>query len=215
MDRSAVVDRLDALLTTIESEIMPVPIREVWVFGDLALGLDPVDRLDLYLTKDVLLKDDDQTAINELEETYGVKGLGQTVRADWATQYPDYIRANDNGYADPAQCLAAHLTADAEPIHLEICNTGFADNVTQRLAGAQARNAYEELLDPRGVCLWKDGQRSPTAFDKLRESALAFPTLPDALQSLGMDPAEAESAASTLQTYHDSRSGTTVRGDII
>ena len=36
-----------------------MPVREVWVYGDVALGLDPVERLDVYLTKDILLRGDD------------------------------------------------------------------------------------------------------------------------------------------------------------
>ena len=38
--------------------LLPVPIREVWVYGDVALGLDPIDRLDVYVTKDLLMRGD-------------------------------------------------------------------------------------------------------------------------------------------------------------
>ncbi len=215
MDRDAAVDRLDTLLTTIETERMPVPIRELWVLGDLALGLDPVDRLEFYVTKDILLRDDTPDRASQLETTYGVKGLGRTVHADWVEQNPDAIRTNDNGYAAPEQCLAAHLLADEEPIHLEVCNTGFEDNVTQRLKGAKARDDYTELIDPRGVCVWKDGRRSPTAFDKLREGSYVFPTLSDALEQLGLGPTEARKAARELDSYRQQQRGTTIRGDVV
>lgn len=215
MDRDAAVDRLETLLNTVESERMPVPIRELWVLGDLALGLDPVDRLELYVTKDILLRDDAPDRASQLEATYGVKGLGRTVRANWAEEHPDAIRANDNGYAAPERCLAAHLLADEEPIHLEVCNTGFEDNVTQRLKGATARQNYSELLDPRGVCVWQDGRRSPTAFDKLRDGAYVFPTLSDALQQLGLDQTQADTAARELDSYRQQQSGTTIRGDVV
>ena len=42
MDRAAAVERVEEIVRTVESETMPVPVREVWVYGDVALGLDPV-----------------------------------------------------------------------------------------------------------------------------------------------------------------------------
>lgn len=215
MERSAAVNRLETVIGRVESERMPVPVREIWVFGPLALGLDPVDRLDLYLTKDVLLSDADPDRAAELESEYGVKGLGRTVNADWAEEYPEYIRTNDNGYAAPEKCLAAHLLPDDEPVHLEVCNTGFEDNVTQRLQVAAARNAFEQILDPRGVCLWVDGQRSPTAFEKLREGEFVFPTLQDALEMLDLDPDTAAKAADDIRKFRSSQSGISVRGDVV
>lgn len=212
--REAAVDRLDELVRTVETERMPVPIREVWVFGDLVLGVDPVERLDVYVTKDLLFKDaPDREA--EFRERLGIEGVGKTVSAAWADEYPDAVRANPNGHAAPEQCLAAHLFDPEEPVHLEVCNTGFEDNVTQRLRGAQARGAYEEVLDPRGVCLWVDGERSPTAIEKLRAGDLVFPTLAEALEMLGAEPEEAERAAAAVQDYRREQSGASVRGDVV
>jgi len=215
VDRAAALDRVEAILDRIEDEPMPVPVREVWVYGDLALGLDPVSELSVYLTKDVLLRDDDPGRESEFATEYGLKGVGRTVRAAWAEEYPEHLRANESGYVAPEKCLAAHLLPDDEPIHLEVCNTGFEDNVTQRLEGARARGAYEEILDPRGVCLWVDGERSPTAMEKLRAGELVFPTLPEALSMLGMDEREAEEAAAALAEHRESREGRSVRGDVV
>lgn len=215
MDRAAAVNRVERLLDTVDDELMPVPIREVWVYGDLALGLDPVERLRVYLAKDLLLQDDDPKAAERFEAEYGVAGVGQTVRAEWARRYPESIRANDAGHAAPERCLAAHLIESNEPIHLEVCNSGFEDNVTQRLAAARDTGQHERLLDPRGVCLWVDGERSETALDRLRNGDLVLPTLPRALEMLGMDGTEAESAAEAVADYRDRQSGATVRGDVV
>jgi len=215
MERTAAIDRAEAILETIETETMPVPVREVWVYGDVALGLDPVEELSVYLTKDVLLRDEDPDRAEAFEAEYGIQGVGRTIRSDWAGEYPQHLRANDAGYAAPERCLGAHLLPEAEPIHLEVCNTGFEDNVTQRLEGAKAREAYEDILDPRGVCLWVDGERSPTAFEKLRGGDLVFPTLPEALEMLGMDESEAREAAGAIEAHRDSREGRSVRGDVV
>jgi hypothetical protein len=216
MERAAALDRVEAMLDTIEEGPMPVPVREVWLYGDAALGLDPVDRLDVYLTKDILMRGDDSEGIGErFEREYGVKGVGSTVRAEWADQYPEYVRASDNGYAAPEKCLGAHLTDDDEPIHLEVCNASFGDNVTQRLKGAMDRGAYEEILDPRGACLWVDGQRDEETLEKLREGELAFPTLPGALEMLGVDEDTAEEAARTMRERRREQTGATVRGDVV
>ncbi|MFC4543194.1 hypothetical protein ACFO5R_14790 [Halosolutus amylolyticus] len=214
-DRSDAVDRLETLVDTVEAERMPVPVREVWAFGDVALGLDPIDRLDVYVTKDVLMRDDSDPAAGDAGEQFRVEGVGKSVRADWAADHPEYLRANANGHAAPEKCLAAHLLGEDEPIHLEVCNASFEDNVTQRLRGAKLREDYTQLLDPRGVCLWADGTRSEEAFRKLRESELALPTLSAALEMLGMDDEEATEAARELHAWRERQDGVTVRGDVV
>ncbi|MEF8781048.1 MAG: hypothetical protein V5A46_10255 [Haloferacaceae archaeon] len=229
MDRDRALEWTEALLDVVEEERLPVPVREVWVYGDVAIGLDPIDRLDVYLTKDVLLRGDDEAAA-EFEASHGVKGVGRTVRADWAREHLDYLEVNDGGYAAPERCLAAQLrdaTArrvatrsnerrDGEPtVHFEVCNASFDDNVTQRLEGALARDAYAELLDPRGVCLWLDGRRDEDALERLREGQFAMPTLPDALRMLGADSDVADAAADVLLERRREQSGTSVRGDVV
>ncbi|MFP8889474.1 hypothetical protein ACLI4U_06845 [Natrialbaceae archaeon A-CW2] len=225
-DREEAVNRVERIVDTVASDALPVPVREVWVYGDLALGVDPVDRLDVYLTKDVLLRDQPD-AEAEFEVEYGIKGVGKSVRADWAREHPQYLRANTNGHAAPEKCLAAQLLdSDAagagsetdgaeEPIHLEVCNASFEDNVTQRLRGAQLRDDYTQLLDPRGVCLFADGVRSEKAFGKLRSSELAFPPLSTALEMLGMDESESTTAAEAVHAWRADQEGATVRGDVI
>jgi len=217
-ERAAAVDRAEEIVETVERETMPVPVREVWVYGDVALGLDPVERLDVYLTKDILLRDDPERGA-AFEESHGVEGVGETVRADWAEQYPAYVRATPSGHVVPEKCLAAHLLREDEPIHLEVCNASFEDNVTQRMTGAKARDDYEQILDPRGVCLWlSDGdrsRRSDDAIEKLRESDLVFPTLAESLTMLGLDPDEAEDAADAVRAYRQRQEGASVRGDVV
>ncbi len=176
LDRPEAVERVEEIVATVEDETMPVPVREVWVYGDVALGLDPVERLDVYVTEDILFKDAPERA-EEFQRSHGVDGVGKTVRAAWADEHPECMRANANGHAAPEKCLAAHLLDDDEPVHLEVCNASFEDNVTQRLKGAVEREAYEQILDPRGVCLYADGQRSSDAMSKLRNGEFAFPTL--------------------------------------
>ncbi|ELZ37911.1 hypothetical protein C471_12436 [Halorubrum saccharovorum DSM 1137] len=214
MDREQAVARLETLVDRVERETMPVPVREVWAFGDVALGLDPVERLDVYVTKDVIMGGDREAAA-EFAAEYGVKGVGTSVRAEWAEAHPDRVRASDNGYAAPEKCLAAELIGDEEPIHLEVCNASFEDNVRQRLKGALARDAYEEVLDPRGVCLWVDGTRDEEAFDRLREASLAMPTLPAALGMLGADEDVANEAADVLKRRRAEQEGSSVRGDMV
>ena len=214
MERERAVNRLETLVDRVANEPMPVPVREVWAFGDVALGLDPVDRLDVYLTKDVIMGGDSDAAA-DFEAEYGVKGVGTTVDAQWAEAHPDRVRTSDNGYAAPEKCLAAELVSDDEPIHLEVCNAGFEDNVRQRLKGALARDAYEEVLDPRGVCLWVDGERDDEAFDRLREASLAMPTLPAALGMLGADEDAANAAADVLKQQRAEQEGASVRGDMV
>ncbi|WP_049902652.1 DUF7095 family protein [Halococcus agarilyticus] len=212
--RAEAVDRIERLVETVASETMPVPIREIWVYGDLVLGLDPVERLDIYLTKDLLFHGDDEREA-EFRESHGVEGIGKTVSAEWADEHPEFIRANPNGYAAPEKCLAAHLVGEGEPIHLEVCNASFEDNVTQRLKGAMARENYEQILDPRGACLWLDGQRSTEAFEKLRNGEFVFPTLAGALSMVGIAEDEAERAADAVRGYRERQTGATVRGDVV
>ena len=212
--RAKAVDRIERLVETVATERMPVPIREIWVYGDLVLGLDPVPRLDIYLTKDLLFGGDDEREA-EFRDSHGVEGIGKTVSAEWADEHPEFIRANPNGYAAPEKCLAAHLVGDEEPIHLEVCNASFEDNVTQRLKGAMARENYEQVLDPRGACLWLDGQRSTEAFEKLRNGEFVFPTLAEALSMIGVEVDEAERAADAVRGYHERQAGATVRGDVV
>jgi hypothetical protein len=218
LGRDEAVDRIERLVRTVETEPMPVPVREVWVFGDVVLGLDPVERLDVYLTKDLLFKDRPE-AEEEFGKSHGVAGVGKTVSADWAERYPGHLRANANGHVAPEQCLAAHLLDPDEPVHLEVCNTGFEDNVTQRLKGAKARGDWTQVLDPRAACLWVDGEdggtRSESAFEKLREGEFVFPTLSGALEMLGLDEPEAEEAAAAVKRQRDDREGVTVRGDVV
>ena len=71
------------------------------------------------------------------------------------------------------------------------------------------------MLDPRGVCLWVDGERSPTAFEKLRSGEFVFPTLSEALGMIGAEPEQAEAAAAALREYRGTREGPTVRGDVV
>ena len=215
MERSAAIDRLESIVETVEREVTPVPVREIWTFGDAALGLDLLSRLEVYVTKDVLLRDDAPDRAADLEERFGVKGVGRTVRAEWAEANPDLVRANDGGYAAPEKCLAAHLLPEDEPLHLEVCNTGFSDNVTQRLRGALASEQYEHVLDPRGVCLWAEGERSPTAFEKLRSGEFVFPTLEEALEMIGAGEYEAAKAAAAIREDRSGQQGTTVRGDVV
>ncbi len=212
--RNRAVNRVEALVETVETDLLPVPIREIWVFGPLALGVDPLQRIDVYLTKDIMLKYDSERE-QEFIERHGIEGVGKTVSAEWAERYPDALRAGRGGYAAPEKCLGAHLTDEDEPIHLEICNASFDDNVIQRANGAQARETYEQILDPRGVCLWAEGQRSETAFEKLRTGEYVFPTLPDALSMLGLSEEAAETAATTVETLRADETGRSVRGDVL
>jgi len=214
LSREEAVGRVEDLVARVEDDRMPVPVREIWVFGDAALGLDPVERLDIYLTKDILVGGDD-SEVDPDELALGVDGIGETVRADWAAEYPEHIRTNANGYAAPEKCLAAHLVDDDEPVHLEVCNASFDDNVTQRLEGALATGNYEQILDPRGACLWVDDRRSEEAFRKLRDGEFVLPTLSGALEMLGADPDVAEEAADALRAYRERQEGATVRGDVV
>jgi len=214
MERSSALDRVESVLDAVDDGLLPVPVQEVWVYGDVALGLDPVDRLDVYVTKDLLLGNDAETD-TDFEAVHGVRGVGQSISAEWAEANPDLIRTNGSGYAAPEKCLAAHLLPDDEPVHLEVCNASFEDNVRQRLKGALARDAYEEILDPRGVCLYAEDRRSESALEKLRGGELAFPTLPESLSMLGLDEETAAAAAEAVTEFRTSQSGRSVRGDVV
>jgi hypothetical protein len=214
MERARAIDRVEAILDAVESDPMPVPVREVWVYGDVALGLDPIERLDVYVTKDLLMRGDAEAG-ERFRTSHGVKGVGKSVSAEWADAHSEHLRANANGYAAPEKCLAAHLLPEEEPVHLEVCNASFEDNVRQRLKGAIDRDAYEQILDPRGVCLYADGQRSESALEKLRTGELVFPTLPEALEMLGMEEESASAAADAVRDYRASQTGATVRGDVV
>lgn len=215
MDRDEAIDRVEEMIDTVESEEMPVPVREIWVYGNIALGgLQNIRRLNVYITKELLLSKS-RGAGEKFEESHGVKGIGRTVSAEWAEKHPEYIRSNSSGHVAPEKCLAAHLTDGDEPIHLEICNSSFEENVTQRLKGAVARDNYEEILDPRGVCLWVDGKKSETAFEKLRKGELVFPTLAEALKMLNLNDEEAQKAAESVKRYGRKQEGTSVRGDVV
>ncbi len=214
MERSVALDRVETLLDTVESDPMPVPIREVWVYGDVALGLDPIERLNVYVTKDIHLRGA-ADAESEFVDSHGIQGVGKSVSATWAEQFPEYLRANESGYAAPEQCLAAHLLQEEEPVHLEVCNAPFDQNVTQRLKGALASDSYEQVLDPRGVQLWADGQRATDTLENLRGGELPFPTLEGALEMLGVDPERAEEVAEAVRDYQARLNGQTVRGEVV
>lgn len=215
MEREAALDRVEAIIDAVDEGPMPVPVREVWVYGDVALGLDPLDRLDVYVTKDLLMRSDDANAAEEFERSHGVKGVGKSVSSEWAREHPEHLRANDSGYAAPEQCLAAHLLPDDEPIHLEVCNAPFDQNVKQRLRSALDRGAYEQVLDPRGVQLYGEGRRATETMGKLRSGELPFPTLSGALEMLGVDGDKATQIAKAVQSYRDTQEGATVRGDVV
>ena len=214
MDRSSAIARIESILDTVETGLLPVPVREVWVYGDVALGLDPVDRLDVYVTKDLLLGGDDESG-DEFEAEHGIAGVGSAVSAEWAEANPELVRADSRGYAAPETCLAASLLPDGEPTHLEVCNAPFEQNVRRRLEVALDRDAYDQVIDPRGVCLYADGRRSPDALEKLRGGDLAFPTLPEALSMLGADETAAADAADAIRAARTSQSGRSVRGDVV
>ena len=215
--RSEAVDRLRGVVEAVETEPLPVPVREVWAFGDVVLGMDPIDRLGVYVTKDLLF-DDAPEREAEFEAELGVSGVGKTVSAAWADAHPEHVRANASGHAAPERCLAAHFFGD-EPVHLEVCNAGFEHNVTQRLKGARARGDYTQLLDPRAACLWVDtdegGRTSAEAFRKLETGEFVFPTLSASLAMLGLEEPAAERAAEELRRYRDEAEGLEVRGDVV
>lgn len=212
MDRDAALDHVEAVLDTVSDGDLPVPVTECWVYGEVALGKDPLTRLDVYVTKDLLLGGEPAP---DLDAEYGVEGIGRTVDAKWAREHPEWVRTDDSGYVAPEKCLAAQLLPEDEPVHLEVCNTGFERNVTQRADGARTSGNYEQVIDPRGVCLYAEGRRDDETLAKLREGALAFPTLEAALEMLGFDDATADEAAESMRAYEAQQDGATVRGDVV
>jgi hypothetical protein len=208
--RDDALDVVESVLDGVERGPLPVPVREVWVYGDVALGLDPVERLNVYVTKDLLFESAEVDSVGR----YGVEGVGSVVDAEWAAAYPEHVRANDAGYAAPERCLAAHLLPADRPVHLEVCNAAFDDNVTRRLEGALARDAYDEILDPRGVQLYGEGRRAEETLARLREGALPFPTLAEALGMLGVDEETARTAAAAVRE-REVGEGRSVRGDVV
>ncbi|UIP00489.1 hypothetical protein Hbl1158_03755 [Halobaculum sp. CBA1158] len=215
MEREAALDRVEAIIDAVDEGPTPVPVREVWVYGDVALGLDPIDRLDVYVTKDLLMRGDDADAAESFERSHGVKGVGRSVSAEWAREHPEHLRANDAGHAAPEKCLAAQLLPEDEPVHLEVCNAPFDQNVRQRLTAGLDREAYEQVLDPRGVQLYAEGRRATETMAKLRGGELPFPTLSGALEMLGVEDAEATAIADAMATARDRQEGATVRGDVV
>jgi hypothetical protein len=211
MDRTRAVDHLEWIVDVVAADDTPVPVREVWALGDVALGLDPIDRLDVYVTKEVRLGTEPDP---DLEREFGLEGVGATIRGEWAREHPDCVRGK-NGYAAPEACLAAQLLPEDEPAHLEVCNAPFEENVTRRLEGARASGDYEQALDPRAAALWAEGQRSDTALAKLRSGELAFPPLSTAFEALGLDDEEAATAASAVHAWRADAEGASVRGDVV
>jgi hypothetical protein len=65
------------------------------------------------------------------------------------------------------------------------------------------------------VCLWAEGARSETAFEKLRTGEFVFPTLAESLEMIGMDEDEASEAAEAVSAYRANQEGATVRGDVV
>lgn len=201
IDRERAVAIIERLLDR-ASGPLPVPLREIWIAGDIAVGLDPVPRVDLYLTKDLLFKDSpDREA--EFEEQYGVSGVGKSVRAAWAEANPELLRTDDTGYVDPAACLVAHLLPDDDelPFRVTVSNTGFERAVTERLAKFDA-GADTRPLDPRAALLWADegdgGTVSESARRKLRDNEFVFATLERALAMVD-EESDAEAAADAIR----------------
>jgi len=125
MDREQAVARLETLVDRVERETMPVPVREVWAFGDVALGLDPVERLDVYLTKDVIMGGDSDAAANFAAE-YGVKGVGTSVHAEGAQRTLTACARATTGTPPPEKCLAAELVDDSEARSARLWQSGEA-----------------------------------------------------------------------------------------
>ncbi len=214
MERTDAVDLVGEIIEILDTQLLPVPVRELWVYGDLALGLDPLDRLDLYVTKEVLLGGSPADAAT-YEAEFDIPGIGTTVQVDWARAHPEYIQTNTSGYVAPERCLAAQLLPEDASIHLEVCNAGFESNVTQRLQAAADRASFDQLLDPRAVLVWRDGETATESLEKLRDGAYVFPTLAEALSMLGMEQVVAEEAANELDRWRADLEGQSVRGEVI
>ncbi|ERH10384.1 MAG: hypothetical protein J07HX64_02157 [halophilic archaeon J07HX64] len=85
--REETADRVEPPAETDETERLPVSVRGVWVFGDPAPGFDPVGRLEVHPTKNILLTGSSGRE-GEFTETHGVRGIGRTVRVRWVDRYP-------------------------------------------------------------------------------------------------------------------------------
>ncbi|MDZ7745238.1 MAG: hypothetical protein U5K28_01440 [Halobacteriales archaeon] len=190
IDRERAVATIERMLDQ-ASDSLPVPLREIWVAGDIVVGLDPVPRVEIYLTKDLLFKDSPEREA-EFEERYDISGVGKSVRAEWAEANPELLRADESGYVDPAACLVAHLLSDTEdePFRVTVSNTSFERAVPKRLAKFDDGNDTRPL-DPRAALLWADegdgGTVSESALEKLRDNEFVFATLEQALAMVDED----------------------------
>lgn len=145
-------------------------------------------------------------------ERLGVEGVGETASAARGERHSNRVRADDGGHVAPERCLAAHLFGDDELVHSEVSNTGFEDGAGRRVEAARAREEYGRLLDPWAAYPWVDGPASAsggvsasddddggTASEEascgLADDTFVFPALSTALEALGMDGREAETAA--------------------
>jgi len=214
MDRDAAVDRVEELVDTVVDEELPVPVREVWVYGDVALGLDPVERLDVYLTKDILLRGDDADRAAEFEREYGVKGSGRRCARRGPTTTPSTSGRTTTATSRPSSVSPPTSSTTTNP-----STSRCATRASRTTSPSDWRRARDGELRagarPRGVCLWVEGQRSEDAFEKLRSGELVFPTLAGALEMLGMDETEAETAAAAVEERRERSEGMTVRGDVV
>jgi hypothetical protein len=210
MDRIAGVEIINGALKAVRAGDVPVPVTELWVYGDLALGLDPMHRMDVYVRKELLL--DPRSGSVEHTE---VRGIGETVDAEWAHRHPEALRTNAAGYAAPERCLAAQLIPADLPVHLEVCNAGFEHNVRQRLQIAIDRDDPSSVIDPRAVCLYAEGTVADNALPKLREGEYVFPPLAEALEMLGATETFAKEAATAIAEARQSTEGRSVRADVV
>lgn len=214
MDRTRAVDHVETILETVRSGQVPVPISEVWVLGDLALGLDPIDRFELYVTKELYIDQSDEDT-QALEHELGVEGIGTAIDADWARSFPELVRTNGTGYVAPEKCLAAQFLPEEIPAHLEVCNTGFEQNVTRRCQLAAEHGDWAGLLDPRAVCVWQDGHSSEEAIAKLDAGEYAFPPLEQALEMLGLEPDDAATASAEMGAWRNDPEKQSIRSDVM
>lgn len=210
MDRTAGVEIIDAALKAVRAGDVPVPVTELWVYGDLALGLDPMHRMDIYVRKELLL-----APTTEPVDHTDVRGIGETVDAGWAQRHPEAVRTNAAGYAAPERCLAAQLVPTDVPVHLEVCNAGFEHNVRQRLQIAIDRDDPTAVIDPRAVCLLAEGSVAQDALTKLAAGAYVFPPLAEALEMLGASPSFATEAAAAIAEERRAAEGPSVRADVV
>ena len=142
------------------------------------------------------------------------------------------VRADDDDHAAPGWCLAAHFFDDDDPVHLEVSNSGFEDEVRRRVETARATGEYGRLLDPRAACPWVNspagdasesasasdgdgGTTSEEAFRRLADGTFVFPSPSMALETLDVDERAAETAAEGLRERRREREGLTVRGDVV